>query len=70
MSPIANAIFCWENGKLTLLWEENGVLQSRPWPYVHLQKRAMTDCRRDKTFHKFYIVPNCFVDGTEDPVWR
>ena len=68
MSPVTNSIFCWENGKLTQLWEEDGVLQSRPWPYVHLQKRAMTDCRRDRTAHKFYIVPNCFVDGTEDPV--
>lgn len=67
LSPVTNSVFCWDNGKLTQLWEENGSLHSRPWPYVHLQKRAMTDCRSEPASGKFCIVPNRFVDGTEDP---
>lgn len=68
LSPITNSVFCWDEGKLTQLWQENGRLCSQDWPYVHLQKRPMTDCRRDPECSKYYIVPNRFVDGTEDPV--
>lgn len=67
-SPVTNSIFCWENGNLKQLWLENNKLCSLPWPYIHLQKRAMTDCRQDKSAGKFCIVPNRFADGTEDPV--
>lgn len=63
-SPVTNSIFLWDKGRLTQIFEGG----TREYPYVHLQKRKMTDARGDKAADKFYIVPNCFVDGTADPV--
>lgn len=67
LSVITNSIFCWENGILSQLWEENGCLHVRNWPYVHLQKRHMTDSRLDRASGKYYIIPNRFVDGSKSP---
>lgn len=62
-SPVANSIFLFDHGKLTQIYREGSQLKHRPYPYIHLQKRTMTDCRTDKASSKFYIVPNSFVDG-------
>ena len=67
-SSINNSIFLWEKGKLYQLYIEHGKLKRREFPYIHLQKRKMKDNRKLATSESFYIVPNCFVDGTEDPV--
>lgn len=66
-SPVRNSIFLWDKGKLYRLYSENGSLQQQEFPYIHLQKRRMKDCRSSLTEDRFYIVPNRFVDGTADP---
>ncbi|WP_435645159.1 DUF6625 family protein [Butyricicoccus porcorum] len=65
-STIKNSVFLWNNGQLTQIYMENNVLQQREFPYVHLQKRQMKDCRTDKNADCFYIVPNRLVDGKAD----
>lgn len=62
-SPVTNSVFLWDNGRLTQLYAGG----EREYPYVHLQKRPMTDARTDKTANRFYIVPNRFVDGDAEP---
>ena len=37
------------------------------YPYVHLQKRTMVDCRSHQQSDRFYIVPNKFSDVQMEP---
>ena len=67
-SDIKNSIFVWEKGKVFQLCLKEGALKRREYPYVHLQKRKMTDKRISKESERYYIVPNCFVDGDADAV--
>ena len=67
-SSVRNSIFLWENGKLYQIYQEYGEVQRKEFPYIHLQKRCMKDRRKSIQSGRFYIVPNCFVDGSEDPV--
>ena len=67
-SSVRNSIFLWEKGKIYQLYLENGKMKQREFPYVHLQKRQMKDKRKEKQNGRFYIIPNCFVDGAEDPI--
>lgn len=62
-SLVTNSVFLWDNGCLTQLYTGG----HQEYPYVHLQKRQMTDARTDKTAPRFYIIPNQFVDGGADP---
>lgn len=66
VSPIHNSVFRWEQGKLTQFYRKNGQLQHREFPYVHLQKRQMTDCRKAKD-GPYYILPTCFADDDREP---
>lgn len=66
VSPIHNSVFRWEAGKLTQIYKENGQLQHREFPYIHLQKRQMTD-RRRRTNSPYYIFPTCFADRDREP---
>ena len=65
-SSVKNSIFLWEKGKIYQLYIEHEELKRREFPYIHLQKRKMKDHRKLATSESFYIVPNCFVDITED----
>lgn len=67
-SNIKNSVFKYDNGNLTQLYLENGEIKSVAYPYVHLQKRKMTDCRKDKLSNKYYIIPNKFMDESYNPV--
>lgn len=64
---INNSIFCWEDGCLLQLYYENGEPKKREFPYIHLQKRKMKDSRINKNVAKYYIIPNKFVDATQEP---
>lgn len=64
-SPVSNSIFLFDKGTLTQIYEENSGLKSKEYPYVHLQKRPMKDCRSEEGREKFFIVPNCFVDANK-----
>lgn len=66
VSPVHNSVFRWEDGKLTQFYRENGQLQQREFPYVHLQKRQMTN-RRTKADGTYYILPTCFADAGREP---
>ena len=57
-----------ENGKLFQMYFEKNRLKKVEYPYVHLQKRKMKDIRSDVNSKEYFIVPNCFVDKTNDPV--
>ena len=67
-SNIKNSIFSYENGKLFQLYIENKKIQKKEFPYVHLQKRVMKDKRLIRDANKYYIIPNCFIDQSENPV--
>lgn len=67
-SHIKNSIFMWEQGKIFQLYLEQGKLCKREFPYVHLQKRKMKDCRTKMQGEKYYIIPNCFVNGDKSPI--
>lgn len=64
---ITNSIFKIVDGCVYQIYEENGVLRRREFPYIHLQKRSMKDKRNNKVSGEYYIVPNCFVDGDNIP---
>ena len=65
-SNIKNSIFMFENGKLFQIYDNNGKQKKIEYPYIHLQKRKMTDMRSDASLNEYYIIPNCFVDKTKD----
>lgn len=56
-------IFKWENGKITGYWAKNGQIYSRPFSYIHLQKRRM-QIEVDDPSQGFMIVPNKFIPIT------
>lgn len=62
-SPVKNAVFCWNDGKLTKVYRESGKITEESYPYVHLQKRTMTDLRKHPDQNSFWIIPNSFVDA-------
>lgn len=66
-SSIANSIFSWKDGCLYQLYLDGNAVKSVEYPYVHLQKRTMSDMRSTGSEMQFYIIPNRFVDGDIDP---
>ena len=65
-SDIRNSIFMIENGKLFQIYIGRTGLEKVEYPYIHLQKRRMRDIRSDLNSKDYYIIPNCFVDKTND----
>lgn len=65
-SHIKNSIFMIENGKLFQIYIEETGLKKVEYPYIHLQKRRMRDIRSDFNSKDYYIIPNCFVDKTNE----
>lgn len=66
-SSIHNSIFQMREGQVFQLYLACGVVQEKEYPYVHLQKRKMKDCRSNKNNGDYYIVPNRFVDVSSSP---
>lgn len=66
-SDIKNSIFMLEKGKLFQIYTGKTGLEKIEYPYVHLQKRKMKDIRSDFNAKDYYIIPNCFVDKTNNP---
>lgn len=66
-STVLNAVFLFDKGDLMQIYEEDGKLKHVAYPYVHLQKRTMTDHRDGKSLDRFYIVPNSFADADIAP---
>lgn len=67
LSKVKNSIFYFGSGKLLQLFIDNGEMQQREFPYVHLQKRKMKDARKSLDSSSYFIVPNVFVDASNDP---
>lgn len=67
LSTVKNSIFYFDAGKLLQFFVDNGELQQREFPYVHLQKRKMKDARHNLDSDCYFIVPNAFVDASNDP---
>lgn len=67
-STIKNSLFEWNKGKVYQVYLEKGKLCRKEYPYVHLQKRKMKDCRNRKDAERYYIVPNRFLDWHENAV--
>lgn len=68
-SSVRNSIFYWKHGTLIKVYINNRQLHYSEYPYIHLQKRAMKDCRKNRTASGFYVVPNRFVDDDSDPTY-
>ncbi len=66
-SSVTNSIFLYDHGRVQQLYLENGILKTREFPYVHLQKRTIKDYRHGEEVERYYIIPNRFVDGDNDP---
>lgn len=66
VSPMHNSVFRWDQGTLIQFYREDGQLLNREFPYVHLQKRKMTD-RRKVTDGAYYILPTGFADNSRSP---
>lgn len=64
-SKIPNSIFQMDKGHIYQVYIENKETKKKEYPYVHLQKRRMKDCRKEKRKDSYYIVPNKFIDGAE-----
>ena len=67
-SEIKNSIFLWDKGRLFQIYVQNRLIKKKEFPYVHLQKRKMKDCRINKNVDKFYIIPNKFIDEGKDAI--
>ena len=67
-SDIKNSIFMLEKGKLFQMYIGKTGLEKMEYPYVHLQKRRMKDIRSEFNAKDYYIMPNRFVDKTNDPM--
>lgn len=65
-SDIHNSIFYIRKGHVYQLYFIGSKIQEREYPYVHLQKRKMKDCRSCNS-GDYYIVPNRFVDVPNRP---
>ena len=65
--PQKNSVFQWKNGELHQIYREKDGLKYVEYPYVHLQKRDMKDCRNNPGCESYFMVPNRFTDGGQDP---
>lgn len=61
-----NSIFTWEQGHIYQIYLVKGNLIKREFPYVHLQKRKMSDRRTGNNKLRYCIVPNKFIDYPDD----
>lgn len=66
-SNIKNSVFLHKDGKIFQIYFEKNKLKKNEYPYVHLQKRNMKDKRTDLKSKNYYIIPNSFVDETNEP---
>ena len=66
-SAIKNSIFLWNKGELVQIYMEKEQVKFKEYPYIHLQKRAMTDKRDCIERDKFYIIPNQFINCNMAP---
>lgn len=66
-SKLYNSIFVWKNGRVYQNWLNNGQLEIKEYPYIHLQKRKMKD-KREKKNGDFAIVPNAFIDDYKNEI--
>lgn len=54
-------VFSYKLGELIGYWIENGVIKSKEYAYIHLQKRSMQLNIGKNEMEKFLIVPNKFI---------
>lgn len=66
-SDCCNSIFDVRNGHIYQLYNTNQGICEKEYPYVHLQKRKMKDSRGNKSGGDYYIIPNRFVDKSNNP---
>lgn len=59
------SIFQWDGGRIHRLVLKNNQIDRLEYPYIHLQKRKMTDKRADPQT-SYYIIHNAFVNGNCD----
>lgn len=67
LNRVKNSIFYFNAGKLLQFFVDNKRIQEREFPYVHLQKRKMKDARKALDSDCYFIVPNAFVDASNEP---
>ncbi len=67
-SSIRNSIFMVENGKLFQIYLDKTGTNKIEYPYIHLQKRRMRDLRSNLDSKDYYIIPNYFVDKSNNAI--